>query len=390
MNPDALIVGGGLAGSSAAYHLSSLGSVILLEQSAFPAQGASKQNAGMIRRMAAEPCDRALAQRTFHFLNEEAPLWDNPPSSQVTGAILGLVRDPLWLHNAVGHLRAHGVTIEATETNQIPAALKDAPLVAAWTLPEERVADAPSLVQAFLRKAKTQGASVHTGAHVQRLLIEEGQCVGVVTNDGPIYAGLVVLAGGAWCAHLAKKAGLHRPLIPLRRMVGVTALDPMATDTHPWCWLDDVGCYVRPKNGAWLACPCDETPVVPPTDFESMGEPTEKEWALLQGKLQRYFPSIARLGVTSGWTGLRTYTPDRKPLLGADPELPGLWWAAGLGGSGLSGCWGVGEALATWISGNETNWLDPAGLNPARKQLSRWPILPEGYPDHARLISGSY
>jgi D-arginine dehydrogenase len=389
MSPDALIVGAGLAGSSAAYHLSALGRVVLMEQSALPAQGASKQNAGMIRRMAAEPCDRALAQRTHQFLNDEAPLWDYPPLSRVTGAVLGLVRDPLWLHNAVGHLRAHGVTVESTKAQQIPA-FKGAPLLAAWMLPEERVANGPSLVHAFLDKAKNQGASVQMGVQVQRLLVDQGRCVGVVTKDGPIYAGLVVLAGGAWCAHLAKEAGLNRPLIPLRRMIGVTAVDPRASDTHPWCWLDDVGCYVRPKNGAWLACPCDETPDQTPSEFDSTGVPSEKQWTLLNNKLRRYFPAIATLGLTHGWSGLRTYTPDRKPLLGADPDLPGLWWAAGLGGSGLSGCWGVGEALATWISGNTTQWLDAAGLNPARKQLSRWPILPEGYPDHARLISGTH
>lgn len=389
MSPDVLIVGGGLAGSSVAYHLSSMGTVLLLEQSDKLAQGASKQNAGMVRRMAPEPCDRALAQRTHHFLSTEAPLWETPPVSRVTGAVLGLVRDPLWLHNAVGHLRAHGVTIEHAQIDQIPA-LKDVPLLTAWSLPDERVADGPSLVHAFVTKAKHHGATIQTSVHVQRLLIDNGHCVGVVTNEGPVYAGLVVLAGGAWCAHLAKDAGLFRPLIPLRRMVGMTVPDPRASDTHPWCWLDDVGCYVRPINGAWMASPCDEIPDQVPWGPESTGTPSPQQWSLLQEKIQRYFPSIPALDVTHGWTGLRTYTPDRKPLLGADPELPGLWWAAGLGGSGLSGCWGVGEALSNWISGNETPWLDADGLNPGRKQLSRWPILPKGYPDHARLISGTY
>ncbi|MGB0639155.1 MAG: NAD(P)/FAD-dependent oxidoreductase, partial [Myxococcota bacterium] len=379
MSPDVLIVGGGLAGSSVAYHLSSMGTVLVLEQSGAIAQGASKQNAGMIRRMAPEPCDRALAQRTHHFLSTEAPLWETPPVSRVTGAILGLVRDPLWLHNAVGHLRAHDVTIEPAQIDQIPA-LTDTPLLNAWSLPDERVADGPSLVHAFMETAKRQGARLETGVHVQRLLIDNGHCVGVVTNQGPVSAGLVVLAGGAWCAHLAKEAGLVRPLIPLRRMVGATTPDHRASDTHPWCWLDDVGCYVRPNNGAWLASPCDEVPDQTPVSPESTGTPTPQQWALLQHKIRRYFPSIPALDVHNGWTGLRTYTPDRKPLLGSDPDLPGLWWAAGLGGSGLSGCWGIGEALSTWISGNETQWLDADGLNPGRKQLSRWPILPEGYP----------
>jgi D-arginine dehydrogenase len=363
--------------------------VLVLEQADAPGMGATSQNSGMIRRMDPEPCDRALAQRTHHFLTEVAPDWGKHDLSQISGAVLGLVRDPLWLNNAVVHLRAHGVVVEQADPGSVPA-LEGSPLVAAWSLPEERVTHGPSLVNTFLERAQAQGAVVRTRSAVHQLLVEQGRCIGVMTAEGPIHAGTVVLAGGAWCGRLAADAGLQRPLIPLRRMVGVTAPDPISVDTHPWCWLDDVGCYIRPRDGAWLASPCDEVPEPPPPGAESTGSPTASQWQLFHDKVLRYFPRIGRLDVSRGWTGLRTYAPDRRPLLGADPELPGLWWAAGLGGSGLSSSWGVGEALAAWFDGQHTPWLDATGVDPGRSQLRRWPILPDGDPGRATLISGRY
>jgi glycine/D-amino acid oxidase-like deaminating enzyme len=118
----------------------------------------------------------------------------------------------------------------------------------------------------------------------------------------------------------------------------------------------------------------------------STGEIASSKQDLLISRLSRYFPALAQPGVVRGWTGLRTFSPDRRPVLGPDPDLQGLWWAAGLGGAGLSSCIGVGEALSAWMEGHTTDWLDPAPLCPGRTPLRKWSILSDGDPQHARLV----
>jgi D-arginine dehydrogenase len=382
---DFVIVGAGMAGSALAAALSRVGSVRVLEQGPRPAMEGAAQNAGLIRRLDGEPCDRALAQRTHHFLTDIAPEWGVGDISYAPGAIVGMIRDPLWLHDARAHLVRHQIPIHSITPEDVPA-LRGSPLVHAWHLPDERVTDGPDLATAMLHRACDQGAIVECNAHVHALQVIKGRACGVRTSNGTVSAGVVVLAGGAWTTSLSEAAGLDRSLTPLRRVAAITNADPGAKPSHPWCWLDDVGLYAKPHQGGWMVSPCDEVPVPRPVGTGSTGTPTDAQWRLLKAKTERFLPALSALQTKIGWTGLRTFAPDRRPLLGQDGEMPGLWWAAGLGGSGVSACWGVAEAITTWVQGETTPWLDSTQLAPHRTQLRRWPILPSGDPGAAKLI----
>ncbi len=387
MSPDFLIVGAGMSGSAIAAQLSSVGSVVVLEQGDRPASEAAAQNAGLIRRLDAEPCDRALAQRTFRFLRDEAPAWDMGELSRETGAVVGMVRDPLWLHNARAHLDSHGIAIQAITPSDIPA-LDGSPIQHAWHLPDERTCDAPSLARAMLKRATDRGAEVRCNEAAVALVVSNGRVTGVRTSTAELSAGRVILAGGAWAGRLAETGGIHRPLFPLRRTAGLIKADLSPSPSHPWVWLDDVGVYAKPDGPHWTISPCNERLVNPPIGPGSTEQPSEEEWAMTRTRVGQYFPALGSVARVRAWTGLRTFAPDRRPLIGEDAELPGLWWASGLGGSGVSSCWGVGEAITAWIQGHSTGWLEPSSVAPHRDQLRRWPIYPTGDPGRARLISG--
>ena len=378
MDTPVIIVGGGLAGCSTAWHLSHHTPVTLLEMGPEPGQEASAQNVGMVRRMGEDPCERALALRTHAFLEQPHPDWSEPPSRR-TGALLGLVRDPHHLSDAAAHLAAAGVPFEVCDRPpEVAPVLAGSRFSRGWYLPEERVVDAPGLVAGFLVGAQRRGTTVQTGQPVQRLLVHGGRIQGVQTQDGPIHSDRVVLAAGAWSAPIALTAGLNRSLVPLRRAAVRTAPHPLATDSHPWCWLDDVGVYARAEGGHWICSPCDEGLEQAPEGPGSTGPAMPGALQLLEEKLTRHLPLLANVPLQSNWTGLRTFAPDRRPLLGEDPELAGLWWAAGLGGFGVTCSYGVGEVLAAWMQGQETPWLRPATVSPARPQASRWLIRPAG------------
>lgn len=382
-----MIVGAGLAGLATAWHLARDRRVLLLEQGPQPGGEASAQNAGMVRRLGEDPWERALALRTAEWLADPGEDWAEQPPSRVVGAVLGLAHDASHLHDAVAHVQAAGVRVEALDRpEEVAPALAGSPLQAAWFVPDERVADPHALMSGFLGGARRRGAEVRCNEPVVELVRDGDRCVGVRTARGLVHTGAVVLAAGAWSGRLAQQAGLVRPLIPLRRSLVQTAPHPLSRPDHPWCWIDDAGVYARPEGGGWLCSPCDEA-VDPPADGAgSQGplEPTAR--ALLAHKLERYLPSLADARLVGGWTGLRTFAPDRRPLLGEDPELGGLWWAAGLGGFGVSCSAAVGEAVAAWMRGEDLPWIRRRGVSPGRPFLKRWPIRPTGELGRARLI----
>ncbi len=380
MHPDVVIVGAGMAGCAVAERLSAHCQVTILEAGPEIAAEGAAQSAGMVRRLDPDPIDRALAQQTYSHLTDAAP----PELSEKTGAILAMVRDPLSLHDAVAHLRDRGIPVSPIEPSEVHA-LRESPVHAAWHLPDERVTDGPRLAQHLLDMARRRGAKVHTGTPVERLIIEQGRCVGVATRTEHYLAEHTILAAGAWSAQLVQPLGIERPLIPLRRAAAHIKASRPAPD-RAWIWLDDVGLYAKPDGEGWVVSPCDEHPDRPVLAQSSTTDPSPAQWQLLSDKIARYLPYLAQARAVRGWTGLRTFCPDRRPILGPDEACPGLVWAAGLGGHGVSGCVGVGEAISAWLLGRPTPWLDPSSVAPTRPQLQRWPIYPDGDPGRAKLI----
>lgn len=389
MKPRVVIVGAGLAGAAAAWWLAPDFAVTLVDAAAAPGAEATAQNAGMVRRLGEEPAERALALRSVAFLEALPPDWDGLSVSRVTGAVHGFTDDPTLLHDAVAHLRAHGVPVEpldAAGLARVAPALAGAPLRGAWFLPTERVADPHALLTGFLRGLRRHGGALRLGLPVTALHAPGGRVSGVHTPAGLLPAEAVVLAAGAWCSALVGPLGLTRPLVPLRRSLVLSAPHPLATAPHPWVWLDDAGLYLRPEGGAFLLSPCDEA-VDRPAAPAGPGPLSPLARALTADKLARFVPALAGLPLQRGWSGLRTFAPDREPLIGADPGAPGLFWAAGLGGFGLTCAPAVGEVLAAALRGDSLPWLDAGPVAPGRPALRRFPIRPTGALSSLRLVS---
>ena len=386
--PDVVVVGGGLAGLSVAWHLSRDHRVLVLEQGDQPGAEASAQNAGMVRRLGEDPHERALALRTHAFLENDDGGLAGVPLSRVTGAVLGLATDPHHLHDGVAHLRAAGVRVESLDRPaDIAPVLEGARLASAWFLPEERVADAQALVDGFVRGIRAAGGEVRCGARVVSLERHGDRVVGVRTVREVVAAGMVVLAAGAWSGRLAEPLGLSRPLFPLRRTLLFAPEPPTSDPAHPWTWIDDEGIYVRPETGGWLLSGCDERLDPPDPGVGSTGPVSAENRGLALEKIERFMPGLRGLRPSRGWTGLRTFASDRAPILGPDADAPGLVWAAGLGGFGVTCSIGVGEVVAAWMRGEETPWMHRAGVAPDRPHLRRWPIRPLGDIHRVKLIS---
>ena len=352
-----IIVGAGLAGASVAWHLAPYADVVLVDAAAQPGTEATSQNAGMVRRMGEDPYERALAMRTHDWLCSPPPGFEGV--SRRRGALLGLAHDRWHLHDAASHLTARGVEVVSTDAvaAEVPV-LAGSPLPFGWWLPDERVVDPIRLVHAFLGRDPT----LRLGEPVTALVERGGRVVGVRTPGGDIEGDAVVLAAGAWSGALG-----NLPLTPVRRTAFETEPHPLATDDHPWVWLDDVGLYARPRRGRWLLSPCEERMEPLPVARPSTGRAHDAQWQWVHERLKTWMPALADVRVARSWTGLRTFAPDRRPVLGADARRPGLYWAAGLGGFGVTCSVAVGETVAAWIRAEPTPWLAPDRVSPTRR-----------------------
>ncbi len=386
MSRELLILGGGLAGASVAFWLGRAGlgaKVCLLEQGGAAGAEASAQNAGMLRRFVLDEAERALVCRAAgHLRAPPDEVWDGIPLLRESGGVVALVGpERLAAYRATAlALQALGVQVESLD-RALPPALAGAALSGAWRVPGDGPVDAQAIVDGFLRAARRDGVAVRLGARVTGLRAERGRITGVELGEEVLSADVVVLAGGAWSGALAAGVGLDRPLRPLARHLFQSAPHPHSSPDHPWCWLDDVGLYLRPEAGGWLCSPCDEALRHPPAGPGSAGPVDPYVRALAQEKLHRHLPAVAGLHLRGGWTGLRTFSPDRRPLLGPDPELPGLWWASGLGGFGLSAAFAVGELVVAQLLGEPRPWVDEAAFAPGRPfRSAEAPAAPAGDP----------
>lgn len=371
-----IVVGAGLAGCSVAWHLAQRAEVVLLEAGPQPGAEASSQNAGMLRRMGEDPCERSLALRTHEILAQDERF---AGVSRVCGAVLALAHDHYHLHDARSHLTARGVPVESCDRPaELAPLLAGSPLPFAWWLPEERAVDAPALVERLV--AGLPPGVLRVNSPVSELLRRQDRVVGVQTADGPLYADAVVLAAGAWSGLLGGRA-----LSPVRRSCVRSRPHALATDAHPWVWLDDVGLYARPDDGAFLLSPCDEFPEHPAPAPGSTGPLMPQAEERIAQRARTFLPALGGVEWVKAWSGLRTFAADRRPLLGADAAQPGLWWAAGLGGFGVTCCLGVGEVLATWLLGGTVDWLDAEAVRPDRLLPKAWPVRESGALNEARL-----
>ena len=224
--------------------------------------------------------------------------------------------------------------------------------------------DVASLLEAFLRGLRQRGGEVQTRAEVTRLE-RVGDGWEIHAGDACHRAGVVVNAAGAWCDVVAQLAGA-RPigLQPLRR-TAITFDPPAESDIRSWpCVIDaDEEFYFKPEGGQLLASPCDETPSEP---CDATAE--DYEVALVADRIQRA-TAIEVKHIRRRWAGLRSFAPDRSPVIGMDPERPGFFWLAGQGGFGIMTSPGASRAAAGLIvDGKLPPDLAGCGLTP--EQLS--------------------
>lgn len=361
-----IIVGAGFAGAATAWALAraGLGPGVILEQEPSFGAHASGRNAALVKLSESDPFVRTLVKRSLKAIRSLESAGER--LVKPTGG-LALASSDASVHELDTVQRALASDGVRSRLLSRELACRELPFLdlfhfqgALWSA-DDGVADIHALLTRYLAEAREGGFTLRTNTRVEELIVEAGSAAGVRTDAGEtIRADVVVDGTGAWAGRLGRPSA-PLPLTALRRHLFVSAAVDFVRGDLPFTWLEDLGLYFRPEGDGLLLSPCDETAMpagLPSTD------PAAAE--LLAEKLAAAAPRLADLAIRRSWACLRTFTPDRRPLVGYDAQIPALFHVSGLGGFGMMCSAAIGELAASLLSGQSVDWIDTAAVSPAR------------------------
>ena len=369
---DILVIGGGIAGMSAAAELARLGSVVLLEREAFPGYHSTGRSAATYLQTYGPPAVRRLVIAGRNFL-------EDPPDGFAEHPILsprGLLQVALPGHGAALRAQLAADRAFAPQLEEISAAdaldlvpvLRPERVEAAIYEPSCRDIDVDGLLQGYRRRFKAQGGHIETSAEVTGLARRNGAWR-AATTAGDFEAPTVVNGAGAWADEIARLAGLSPlGLTPKRRTA--FNFDPPsdhATEAWPLTLESEENFYFKPDAGRLMGSPADATPV-PPQDIQP------EEWDIAVGVDRIVTATTLKIRrLAHSWAGLRTFTPDGVPVAGFDETTEGFFWLAGQGGYGIKTSPALSRLCAAMIGKSAfPEDLAAAGLTPGELAPARF------------------
>ena len=368
-SPDILVIGGGIAGLSAASALAAQARVTLLEAEEAIGYHSSGRSATMLHYALGDPQVRALTLASRGFFEQPPEGFTDVPLGHRRSVLVHARQEELAaleaLHAAIAPFAELEMLDESGILGLCPAIRvgKDGAIAALADRNGIRL-DPHALLQGHARTLRRRGGEIVTGAAVSSMS-RSGGTWDVRTARGQSWsAPVVVNAAGAWADQVAELAGLGGiGLMPLKRTI-VTFDGPAGVDASDWPFAKTVtdALYFAPESGRLFASPMDEVPTDP-----CDAQPGEYEIALAAHRVEeRTTLKVER--IHSRWAGLRTFAPDRHLVAGFDPRADGFFWLAGQGGFGLQTSPVMAEIAASLIAGS--HWpidaVPAEALSPAR------------------------
>lgn len=345
---DIAIIGAGIAGASLAAEISSHRSVILIEAEAHPGYHSTRRSAAFWDEAYGGPMVQPLTTASGPLLANPPADFHDGPLMRPRGALhIGTDADMKLADSLLADFAGSGVRFERLDHSQMTtrvAGLRHDWTVGLWE-PDCCDIDVGALHGAYLRQAKRQGGHLQCNARLQSARWEGGHWQ-LAARGFTCTAATLVNAGGAWADELAGIAGIRQLGIqPYRRTIAQLAVTPDAHPDLPLVIGLDGSFYFKPDSGGtlWLS-PHDETPS-PACDTA----PEELDIAVAIDRLQLVVDWRVRR-VEHKWAGLRSFAPDRLPVIGPDPANPAFFWLAGQGGFGIQTAPAVARIAASMLA----------------------------------------
>ena len=382
-----VIVGGGIAGASIAYHLAELGKrdVIVLEQGELVG-GTTAHAPGLVGQLRSAP---ALVQMLRHSVALYQTLSvDGVPGFLREGS-LRLASSKARLEQMQRHAalaQALGLKcdwLSAREAEQRFPLLNAEGVEGALWIPDDGSANAGILTRAMVQAAAVQGIEFLAKTPVLQVEVAGGRVRAVVTSAGRIEMETLIVAGGIWSPRIGRMAGVALPLTPMEHQYAVTApLHELVGSILPNLRDPDRLVYFRQREQSLVIGGYERNPrAVAVSAIPRRADPTLRRFdaarfrPLHQSALQR-IPALADVPLERCVNGLESFTPDGAFLLGPAPEVANFWAACGFCAHGVSSAGGVGKVIAEWLVHGDPG-LDVSAMSLTRfagKSLSKQAI----------------
>ncbi len=370
-----VVVGGGIIGTSVAYHLAHLGvrDVVLLERDRLTS-GTTWHAAGLMATFGSTS-ETSTELRKYSrdlYLRLEAETGLATGMRQVGLIELAIEPGRLEEYRRVAAFNRHcGVEVHEISAREVaglwPLARTD-DVLAGFYIPADGRVNPVDVTMSLAKGARQQGARIIEGVPVTGFLTRNGAVTGVRTARGDIEAEYVVNCAGMWARQLGELAGVSIPLQAAEHYYLLT--EPIAEVSRDWPVLEDPANYgyFREEGGGLMlgmfepvCAPWKVEGIPPDFSFGELPPDWERMGPFLEKTMSR-IPVSSEVGIRKFFCGPESFTPDLAPVLGEAPELKNYFVAAGLNSIGILTGGGIGRVLAHWIATGSPD-VDITGMN---------------------------
>jgi sarcosine oxidase subunit beta len=373
---DAVIIGGGIVGSSVAWHLTAAGcrKVLVLERESTLGKGSTGKSMGGVRAQFSTPVSIQMSLYSIPFYASFEERLGHPCDYRPQGYLFCATseRQMAYLRGNLLRQMETGLTqarlVSGGEIRRLFPQLRGDDILGGSFCSTDGFVDPYSAMTAFISRALEQGATLWKNTTVTAIGRDAGGIRSLETTRGPVSTPRLVNCAGAWAASVAQLAGIDLPVTPLRRML--VPSEPFDDFPHNAPMIVDMsnGFHFRPEARGFLLAWNDpeETP-----SFNTHFDPSFVEKILIRAAGR--VPCFANLPVNPkrGWAGLYEMTPDHHPILGEVSAVPGFYLANGFSGHGVMHAPATGKILSDLILTGKTEMIDASLLNFSRFAAGR-------------------
>lgn len=368
---DVVIIGGGIVGSSVAFHLAEAGcsNVLIIEREDRQGMGSTAKSMGGVRAQFATRINIKMSLYSIDLFSR---------FEEVTGHTAGYrPQGYLFVATSERHLdylkanmlqqRACGLTNVETVTREdiiktVPQLVAD-DVVGGAFCPTDGFVDPYSVMTGFAKRARERGVKTRLETEVTGIDLRQDRVAGVQTSRGYVSTSSVVNASGPWAANVARLAGVEIPVEPLRRQIVKTESFSLLSSRLPMVIDMSSGFHFRPEGSAFL--------LAWPDPDQTYGFRTDFDYDFIEKILSRAVRRVpvfseAEVNPRRCWAGMYEMTPDHHAIIGRAPGVEGLFLANGFSGHGVMHSPATGKIVSELIIDGKASFADSSALRPER------------------------
>jgi sarcosine oxidase subunit beta len=341
-----VIIGGGVMGTSIAYHLAKAGvtDVVLVDKS-YLGSGSTCKAAGGVRAQFSDSLNIAFGARSLKVFENFRELFDQEIDLHQVGYLflLSTPQDVELFERSMVEQHKLGVPsrmISVEEAKERSSLISTDGLLAAVFSPTDGHCSPESVVLGYATAARRNGAALIPHCGATGIDVRDGRICAVQTEHGPIATETVICVAGAWSREVGAWAGVDLPVTPLRRQVLVTAPIPGLDPRTPFT-VDFSSTFYFHAEGPGILLGMSDPDETSGFKFEQ-----SDDWLPRLGQaIERRAPSLSDVGLSSGWAGLYETTPDNNALVGEASGVERFLYATGFSGHGFLMGPAIGEVI---------------------------------------------